>query len=839
MFILRAEELVNLQSKYQHFSNFLTMEDNQEAARLYYLQQLCDTSLGHNVFKSPWGGVILKNCGANGEIYSFKTIKEYKETQHQLWLYLDLKIFCYRDHAYPIFCCPQCDSMVAVKNFGLHADPSDISKLQCIHSKAAGFIVKNWHEIWEITLEDSDTAMAVFCNNDVKYFTFQSQSKNQTFLAGVQVGGQVFLLQTVTMRQKQPFSPFCSKCSRQSCIHWQNYKRLVEEEEPFAFNHLISDTDDEGHESQGNIIEHDRDNLEDGSEEEQEDEVVGGVEEPDIDVLHWRKMPTIDVYHELYGYNVTDIVYPFQLDQNLQSGWLRRMAGEYTFPAQFIPTWLGSNVCKHNNIFDPDDNNLVHHSSNITVYTNIGERVFDVQVMVRKTIAGCNCLQQFDGHPHLLWHLGNGRFVDYTWLHLHLHRMRSEGIGTYAEYKSLTDALASTGISSSLSYKDLHRAVCGFFRRLKFNEKISFSCPTHGNSPRFLNTDGKNLGPLKRKVRNISELEKHPEDREVLGQSTFFKNRTFLSNIKERTLVLQLLAGDISKHEFCISENIETENGRLIVNLVAALGLDDEEIPRPYRRFIKNISKPTSVRGLIQVTSHAPLQYLKQFCDGTTNIKSVEEKFKLQVVLKQLPVLWPMLENICNLERSAVLPPEICAIVLKLLHIREQTFRNAAPRNNVVYHAYEDAEQPKNSYYPNNPVVRHPKQYEVNNVKDKDLCDKAFIGHSHFAAGIFSAGCACKYNITLGWELMLSNESPRNLFRLLTCNSFDLEKMEGVLMDHACKFDSYMLNREAKQLEHLLTLVDGSHWNSQKKMKHPTSKKGGHLGCSEESFPNS
>ena len=354
-----------------------------------------------------------------------------------------------------------------------------------------------------------------------------------------------------------------------------------------------------------------------------------------------------------------------------------------------------------------------------------------------------------------------------------------------------------------------------------------------------MNTDGKNLGPLKRKVKNLSELEKHHEDREVLRQSTLFQTRTFLSNIKERTLVLQLLAGDISKQEFYFSENIETDNGRLISNLVAALGLDDEEIPRPYTRFINNISKPTSVRGLIQVTSPAPLQYLKQFCEGSINIKSVEEKFKLQVVLKQLPVLWPMLENICNLERSAVLPPEVCAIVLKLLQIRDQTFRNAAPRTNVVYHEYEDEEQPKTSCYPNNPVVRHPKQYEVNKVKDKDLCEKAFIGHSHFAAGIFSAGCACKYNITLGWELMLSNESPRNLFRLLTCNSFDFEKMEGVLMDHACKFDSYMLNREAKQLEHLLTLVDGSHWNSQKKLKHPNSKKGGHLGCSEGSVPNS
>ena len=136
--------------------------------------------------------------------------------------------------------------------------------------------------------------------------------------------------------------------------------------------------------------------------------------------------------------------------------------------------------------------------------------------------------------------------------------------------------------------------------------------------------------------------------------------------------------------------------------------------------------------------------------------------------------------------------------------------------------------------YPNNPTIKHPKKYEVNKVKDKDLCEKAFFGHSDFAAGIFTAGCACKYNITLGWEIMLNNESPRNLFRLLTCNKFDLEQMVGVLMDHACKFDAYMLNREAEPLEYLLTLVDGSHWNAQKKMKHPNSKgKGGHLGCSE------
>ena len=138
---------------------------------------------------------------------------------------------------------------------------------------------------------------------------------------------------------------------------------------------------------------------------------------------------------------------------------------------------------KHENIFDPDNSNLLRQSTNITVYTNIGKRVFNVEVMCRKTLFGCKCLQQFDGHPHLLWHLGYGRFVDYTWLHLHLHRMRAEGIGIYAEFKSLTEALASTGISSSLSYKNLHRAVCGFFRRLKFEEKLPFLSHTWQYTP--------------------------------------------------------------------------------------------------------------------------------------------------------------------------------------------------------------------------------------------------------------------------------------------------------------------------------------------------------------------
>ena len=87
-------------------------------------------------------------------------------------------------------------------------------------------------------------------------------------------------------------------------------------------------------------------------------------------------------------------------------------------------------------------------------------------------------------------------------------------------------------------------------------------------------------------------------------------------------------------------------------------------------------------------------------------------------------------------------------------------------------------------YYPNNKLKEYPKKYEVNNRKDQDLCEKALNTHKDVTAGIFSLGCACPYNVTIGFELMVSNESPKNLFRLLKCRDFDLDQVDGILMDH-------------------------------------------------------
>ena len=57
----------------------------------------------------------------------------------------------------------------------------------------------------------------------------------------------------------------------------------------------------------------------------------------------------------------------------------------------------------------------------------------------------------------------------------------------------------------------------------------------------------------------------------------------------------------------------------------------------------------------------------------------------------------------------------------------------------------------------------------------------------------------------------------------------DLEALDGILVDHACIFEPYVLNRESKL--QVMVLVDVSHWAGQKKLKKPDKQgKGGHLG---------
>ena len=114
-----------------------------------------------------------------------------------------------------------------------------------------------------------------------------------------------------------------------------------------------------------------------------------------------------------------------------------------------------------------------------------------------------------------------------------------------------------------------------------------------------------------------------------------------------------------------------------------------------------------------------------------------------------------------------------------------------------------------------------------------DCCPKNFTNHKDFSPGIFSGGCACSLNITYHYEIMLCKESAHNIFIFLTCRSIDLKQLDGIIFDFACGFHAYALNREPKLVEYMRCLVDGAHWQGQKKMRQGEQRAHGHIGCSE------
>ena len=87
------------------------------------------------------------------------------------------------------------------------------------------------------------------------------------------------------------------------------------------------------------------------------------------------------------------------------------------------------------------------------------------------------------------------------------------------------------------------------------------------------------------------------------------------------------------------------------------------------------------------------------------------------------------------------MPREVSRIILRLLKIRKDTFLNATPRTNSDYVAWPSPEiEHPTQAYPNLPIFRYPSRYKVSSVPDADLCDKAFIEHNAFSAGIYSIG---------------------------------------------------------------------------------------------------
>ena len=61
-----------------------------------------------NKFLLPWGGVHLRNCASLGDLLSFKSVAQYRDQEHPLWLVLSLVLFIDNVwHFQIIFCTKQ------------------------------------------------------------------------------------------------------------------------------------------------------------------------------------------------------------------------------------------------------------------------------------------------------------------------------------------------------------------------------------------------------------------------------------------------------------------------------------------------------------------------------------------------------------------------------------------------------------------------------------------------------------------------------------------------------------------------------------------------------------
>ena len=168
---------------------------------------------------------------------------------------------------------------------------------------------------------------------------------------------------------------------------------------------------------------------------------------------------------------------------------------------------------------------------------------------------------------------------------------------------------------------------------------------------------------------------------------------------------------------------------------------------KPYRQFISNVCKKTSVAGLIQVTHALPLNYLESFRNEELDVRCVGEIEKLELLQREMPALWPILTRILDLEGTKYLPRDVSRVVLILLHIRTMTFRNAAARNDEDYKDWpEPAEDHPTMFYPEFPIFRFPKLYTVSGKEDENLCNKNFPDKRDFSYGVFSIGCCCDLN---------------------------------------------------------------------------------------------
>ena len=691
---------------------------SNEPAEVFYYQQVFDDQ-DNLLFKTPWAGVLIHNCSDSGELLKFRNLKQFenfqKETGEQKWIYIKLKLLRNPSDSrtYGVYVCPNCPSMAGVMALATTQVEEEVRQSLCKHSRVLESIVGDYRDHWNVDLDPNDEISNLNHNAEVPAASFLSLEENSQCLSAVRSShGEIIYLYTATKNSKVPI---CCKCARQRhCQHAKDFGSFLSQNE-------VDNSSDDENESYENLEEpahtENTENVTVADDDEEE-----GPNNPDEDEVetgpkYYEKLPR-DKFAKLYGYNYKDFKFPIaEADLDFREKWNQRMQGKFNLPEALIPPYNSEETCfKCENRFEMDDSKLLRVASNIKVFTLSGERIFSVPVFARPTLdRACRCMHHFDGSDDLIWNLGRGRFIDYRVLYSHLHNWKLSGVKMYALFKSLRLQAISCGLTTDLSYRDIHRAFTGFVSLCDSDWEKRFTCPIEGRSVKWIIADGKCTGPRRSKVENVNELFAS-EESEVLADSTKHSQRVFLAEQKERKMVLDLVNEEITVRDFLNSDDVATNNGGLVRDVLIELQRSDpniENLPEPYNKFLTEVSKPYSARALLQVNRPIPLHFLQQYCEDNLNIRDYNSQNPNTVksLKSSFPALWPVLENIIQTENRRNLPRSVATIVLRLIEIRKETFATAATRSDENYTAASENET-ATQCYPANKLIRLPSNYE-------------------------------------------------------------------------------------------------------------------------------
>ena len=186
--------------------------------------------------------------------------------------------------------------------------------------------------------------------------------------------------------------------------------------------------------------------------------------------IHERLQP--NEQFKLYGFNLEKILYPITRNNYMNVKFERRRRGQFDIPTEIVPKDVTIMDCDHGNRYN--HRKKIKTSSNIIVYTDNQDHIFNTPSYGLKTLECTKCVMQADTTQLLLWNLGGGQFVDFLTLHNAIHKMR-KGMSVQGYFEARKETLDSIGIKSKLTYTQFRKACDGYMINIDLQPDI-FQC---------------------------------------------------------------------------------------------------------------------------------------------------------------------------------------------------------------------------------------------------------------------------------------------------------------------------------------------------------------------------